>query len=296
MSYWKVAVWTVLACAMAFGAVGCGNGETAANDTTSSAAAGSSEVDGGGESASAAASMEAEGSGGQSPPQQYASGSTQAGIWVTGTGEVNLSPDIALVRLGVETIAATVTESRNQAATAMDAVTASLRRNNLTDQDIQTTSFNILPEYDYQEMLVNGVRTNTRVLTGYRVRNTVVITIRDLDAVGTIIDDVVNAGGDAARVEGIDLSIEDRGAFAAQLREAAVKSAMENARHFASLTGVTLGKLAYISEVGSGGPVLEDAGLERQAVFAAAAPVPPTTVVGGSLGLSLTVRAGFAIE
>ena len=290
MSYWKVAVWTVLACAMAFGAVGCGNGETAANDTTSSAAAGSSEV------RSAAASMEAEGSGGQSPPQQYASGSTQAGIWVTGTGEVNLSPDIALVRLGVETIAPTVTESRNQAATAMDAVTASLRRNNLTDQDIQTTSFNILPEYDYQEMLVNGVRTNTRVLTGYRVRNTVVITIRDLDAVGTIIDDVVNAGGDAARVEGIDLSIEDRRAFTAQLREAAVKSAMENARHFASLTGVTLGKLAYISEVGSGGPVLEDAGLERQAVFAASAPVPPTTVVGGSLGLSLTVRAGFAIE
>ncbi len=300
MSYWKVAVWTVSACAIAFAAVGCGNGETAANDTTSGTAAGTSDVrsgaDGGGGSASAAASMETEGSGGQSPPQQYASGSTQAGIWVTGTGEVNLSPDIAIVRLGVETIAPTVTESRNQAATAMDAVTASLRRNNLTDQDIQTTSFNILPEYDYQDMLVNGVRTNTRVLTGYRVRNTVVITIRDLDAVGAIIDDVVNAGGDAARVDGIDFSIEDRRAFAAQLREAAVKSAMENARHFASLTGVTLGKLAYISEVGSGGPVLEDAGLERQAAFAAAAPVPPTTVVGGSLGLSLTVRAGFAIE
>ena len=301
MSYWKVAVWTtVSACAMAFAAVGCGNGETAANDTTSGPAAETSEVrsgaDGGSVSTSAAASMETEGSGGQSPSQQYAFGSTQAGIWVTGTGEVNLSPDIAIVRLGVETIAPTVTESRNQAATAMDAVTASLRRNNLTDQDIQTTSFNILPEYDYRDMLVNGVRTNTRVLTGYRVRNTVVITIRDLDAVGAIIDDVVNAGGDAARVDGIDFSIEDRRAFAAQLREAAVESAMENARHFASLTGVTLGKLAYISEVGSGGPVLEDAGLERQVAFAAAAAVPPTTVVGGSLGLSLTVRAGFAIE
>ena len=297
MSYWKVAVWTtVSACAMALAAVGCGNGETAANDTTSGPAAGTSGADGGSVSTSAAASMETEGSGGQSPPQQYAFGSTQAGIWVTGTGEVNLSPDIAIVRLGVETIAPTVTESRNQAATAMDAVTASLRRNNLTDQDIQTTSFNILPEYDYRDMLVNGVRTNTRVLTGYRVRNTVVITIRDLDAVGAIIDDVVNVGGDAARVDGIDFSIEDRRAFAAQLREAAVESAMENARHFASLTGVTLGKLSYISEVGSGGPVLEDAGLERQVAFAAAAAVPPTTVVGGSLGLSLTVRAGFAIE
>lgn len=301
MTFWKAGVWMVSACVMALVVVGCGNGEAAAPEATSGAAAGSSEVGAGGNggsvSAGAAASMEAEGSGGPQPAQQqYVSGSIQAGIWVTGTGEVNLSPDIAIVRLGVETIAPTVTESRNQAATAMDAVTASLRRNNLTDQDIQTTSFNIYPEYDYQDMVVNEVRTNTRVLTGYRVRNSVVITIRDLDAVGTIIDDVVNAGGDDTRVDGIDLSIEDRRAFAIQLREAAVKSAMENARHFASLTGVTLGKLVYISEVGSGEPILEDASFERQVAFAAAAPAPPTTVIGGSLSLSLTVRAGFAIE
>lgn len=305
MTYWKAAVWMVSACAMALVMVGCGNGETAAPAATSGAAAesnaaASSEVRAGGDggsAAGAAASMDAEGSGEPQPAQQqYVSGSTQAGIWVTGTGEVNLSPDIAILRLGVETIAPTVTESRDQAATAMDAVTASLKRNNLTDQDIQTTAFNIYPEYDYQDMVMNGVRTNTRVLTGYRVRNTVVITIRDLDAVGTIIDDVVNAGGDDTRVDGIDLSIEDRRAFAIQLREAAVQSAMENARHFASLTGVTLGKLVYISEVGSGEPILEDASFDRQVAFAAAAAAPPTTVSGGSLSLSLTVRAGFAIE
>lgn len=302
MTYWKAAVWMVSTCVMALVVVGCGNGEAAAPDTTSGATtAASSEVraggDGGSAAAGAAASMDAEGSGGTQPAQQqYVSGSTQAGIWVTGTGEVNLSPDIAIVRLGVETIAPTVTESRNQAATAMNAVTTSLERNNLTDQDIQTTSFNISPEYNYQDMVVNGVRTNTRVLTGYRVRNTVVITIRDLDAVGAIIDDVVNAGGDDTRVDGIDLSIEDRRAFAMQLREAAVESAMENARHFASLTGVTLGKLVYISEVGGGEPILEDASFERQVAFASAASAPPTTVIGGSLNLSLTVRAGFAIE
>lgn len=306
MTFWKAGVWMVSACAMALVMVGCGNGETAAPDATSGATAASSETgssevrvggDGGRGATGAAASMDAEGSGEPQPQQQqYASGSTQAGIWVTGTGEVNLSPDIAILRLGVETIAPTVTESRDQAATAMDAVTASLKRNNLADQDIQTTSFNIYPEYDYQDVLANGVRTNTRVLTGYRVRNTVVITIRDLDAVGTIIDDVVNAGGDDTRVDGIDLSIEDRRAFAIQLREAAVQSAMENARHFASLTGVTLGNLVYISEVGSGEPVLEDASFDRQVAFAAAASAPPTSVSGGSLNLSLTVRAGFAIE
>lgn len=230
---------------------------------------------------------------GAASASQYAIGSTEAGIWVTGTGEVSLSPDIALLRLGVETTEPTVTAAREEAAKAMEAVIASVKENDLTDEDIQTTSFNIWPEYEYQEVVSGGVSSNKRVLTGYRVSNTAVIKIRDLDAAGKIIDDVVSAGGDATRINGIDFSIEDPSAYTTQLREDAVNAALENAEHFATLTGVTLGKLVYVSEVGGEVPVVQDFLAEARAFALPTASLTP--ISGGSLDLTLTVQAGFAI-
>ncbi len=229
----------------------------------------------------------------QAASPQYASASTEAGIWVTGTGEMNLSPDIALIRLGVETTSPSVTEARDEAARAMEAVVAAVKNNGLADEDIQTTSFNIWPQYDRQEVMTNGVRSSVRVLSGYTVSNDAVIKVRDLGAVGTIIDDVVNAGGDFARINGIDFSIEDPGAHTTQLREDAVNAALDNAKHFATLTGVTLGKLVYVTEV-SDSPIVQPIAESR--AFAMAAAAAATSISGGSLDLTLTVRAGFAIE
>ena len=232
------------------------------------------------------------GTGAASAPQ-YATGSTNAGIWVTGTGEMSLTPDIALVRLGVEVTASTVTEAREDAAEAMEAVVEAVKEHELTDEDIQTTSFNIWPRYEYQEVVSEGVTSNKRVLTGYQVSNTAMIKIRDLDAVGEIIDDVVDAGGDATRINGIDFSIEDPSAYTTQLREDAVNAALENANHFATLTGVTLGRLVYISEYGGDVPVVQDFFAETRALAAAFAPTTP--ISSGSLDLTLTVQARFAI-
>ena len=230
----------------------------------------------------------------QAAAPQLASASNEAGIWVTGTGSMNLAPDITLVMLGVEATFPSVTEARNEAATAMEAVVSAVKANGLTDEDIQTTSFNIWPQYDRQEIMTNGVRSTVRVLSGYTVSNDVVIKVRNLDAVGTIIDAVVDAGGDAARINGIDFSIEDPGAYTTDLREDAVNAAIENAKHFAALTGVTLGKLVYVTEV-SDEPVVQ--GIAESRAFALPAAAAPTTgISGGSLDLTLTVRAGFAIE
>ena len=224
---------------------------------------------------------------------QYATGSTESGIWVTGTGSMSLSPDIALIRLGVETTSSSVSEARDEAATAMEAIVSAMKENGLTDEDIQTTSFNIWPQYERREVITNGILTSVRVLSGYTVSNNVVIKVRDLDAVGTIIDAVVDAGEDAARINGIDFSIEDPGAYTVDLREDAVNAAIENANHFATLTGVTLGKLVYVTEV-SDSPVVQ--GIAESRAFALpAAAAPPTGISGGSLDLTLTVRAGFAI-
>ena len=220
----------------------------------------------------------------------------QLGIWVTGQGRLSLEPDLALVNIGVEAMADTVAEARDEAATAMAAVVAAVKSQGLTDKDVQTRSFNIWPQYEYSEVVERGVRVRKQTLVGYTVSNTASIKVRDMDEVGVIIDEVAAAGGDNTRVNGIDFTVEDPTPHMTGLREAAVKDALAKAAHLAELTGVSVGALTYIAEVGSGTPVVQDF---QEAAFAKAAAAPAavtTSISGGELDLSLRVQAAFRIQ
>ena len=227
-------------------------------------------------------------------PLLQSSGS-QAGIWVTGEGTVTLEPDLVMLTLGVESIAKTVAEARNEAAGAMDAIVSALRARGVEDRDIQTQFFNISLQYEFIEIVEEGIRTRKQVVVGYRVNNSTAVKIRDLDAVGTIIDEVATAGGDATRINGISFTVEDTKPFMTQLREAAVGDALAKAQQLASLTGVSLGRLAFISESGGGLPVAR-AAFEEQIFAARAAPAFATAISGGELELHMNVQAVFGIQ
>ena len=217
------------------------------------------------------------------------------GIWVTGQASVSVDPDLVLLNVGVEATAETVAEARGQAADAMDAIIEAVKANGLEDKDVQTLSFNIWPQYEYPEVEENGQRVRKQTLVGYTISNTARIKIRDVDAVGTIIDEVAEAGGDSTRINGIQFSIEDPKPFMTDLREQAVEDALAKAEHFASLTDVTVGDLLFISEVGRGVDV-RDFQQESRMMAMAAPAAAATSISGGELELSLNVQAVFAIE
>ena len=72
---------------------------------------------------------------------------SNTGIWVTGRGEATRAPDLAILNLGIEALADTVSEARDQAATAMEGTVAALRASGIAERDIQTRFFNISPKY-----------------------------------------------------------------------------------------------------------------------------------------------------
>ena len=172
------------------------------------------------------------------------------GVWVIGEGSVMVEPDLALLGLGVEARADTVGAAREQAAEAMAAVVTALKRLGVADLDVQTRSFDIDPIYDYFEEFdeVTGRHTGREVLTGYRVSNLASVKVRDLERVGEMIDAAAEAGGDAVRINGVRFTVEDTEPFTAALREDAFTDALAKAEHFASLAGVSLGKLVRIHE------------------------------------------------
>ena len=216
-----------------------------------------------------------------------------SGIQVTGEGKVTITPDLALLNLGVEAMADTVAEARADAATAMAAVIAALKANGIADADVQTSYFNISPEYTYQEVSRGDSRYSERVLVGYLVTNNVTAKVRNLDSVGATIDATAEAGGNAARIQNIRFTVEDSSSAKAQARESAVKDALDKADHFASLAGVNRGSLLSISESGGGVPITRSFAFDSFAMSENAAATP---ISAGELEIAIYVQAVFAIE
>jgi len=168
--------------------------------------------------------------------------SQQTGIWVSATGKVYAVPDIAEVTLGVEAQAITVAQAQAQANQAMANIVTALKAAGIADKDIQTQYYSIYEVTRWDD------KTNESVITAYRVTNTVTVTVRNVDKVGKVIDDVVAAGGDYIRINGINFTVDDPNIYYAQAREQAVTYAMTKAQQMATLTGVNLGDLFYVTE------------------------------------------------
>ena len=131
-----------------------------------------------------------------------------------------------------------------------------------------------------------------RVITGFQVSNQLTVKLRDMDAIGEVIDEVTEGGGDLIRFQGISFAIEDPDSLQDQARSAAIKDVLAKAEQVASLTGVQLGPLLHITET-SGQPRVAALRMESMAFAAKAAPTPIQT---GELDVVVTVQALFGIE
>ena len=208
------------------------------------------------------------------------------GIFATGTGTATSAPDLAILRLGVQDLAATVSEARTEAATAMTAVIESLKEDGVEEKDIQTGRYSIQPRYtgrevtrcvpvastDMEETQTNptptpGPTTSIQggetgesngaeecfqeyrsVITGYEVSNNVTVLVRDLETIDDVIDGAVEAGGDSIRFDGLSFSLEDSAELVEDARAAAVADLKDRAGQLATLGGVELGDIVYLSE------------------------------------------------
>jgi uncharacterized protein YggE len=124
----------------------------------------------------------------------------------------------------------------------MEKVMQVLADTGIAKADIQTQNYSIyqLSRWD------DGSQQNKT--TGYNVSNILKVKVRALSTVSLIIDDVVTAGGDYIRFQGIDFSVEKPEQYYLQAREHAMQDAKANAEKLASLAGVTMGKMTYVVE------------------------------------------------
>src|SRR3954454_1376878 len=94
-------------------------------------------------------------------------------ITVPGTGIVQVEPDVASVRLGVNVMAETAGAARESAAQTMNAILKAVLAQGVARRDIRTALVSLNPTMDYSG------NTGPRI-TGYQVQNTLAVTLRDL--------------------------------------------------------------------------------------------------------------------
>ncbi len=215
-------------------------------------------------------------------------------INVYGKGTASASPDIVLVTLGIEAREDSVLEARGRAAEAMTKLFAVLQQAGIDDQDIQTRTFSITPQYTWREKRdEEGNRINEQVPAGFIVSNQVVVLLRDIAKTGHVIDSIAVAGGDLTRVRGVQFAIDDPSAIEAQAREAAVLEGMKKARHYAETAGLNLGALLTINESSTTVPGPKSLGQDRSLMMLAESTTP---VAGGELEVQVTLQMSFAIS
>jgi uncharacterized protein YggE len=214
-----------------------------------------------------------------------ANSSEPQGLSVSGEGQASAAPDMAVLGLGVSAKASTVSAANSQAQQAMTALLDSLEANGVQEKDIQTLSLSIQPEYDY--------RNNEQVLTGYRVSHMLQVKVRDIDRVGEVIDEAVQAGGDLLQIQTISLTIDDTTALRSQARQKAVADAQATAEELAALAGVTLGDPTYITE--STSTPYTQTYYDRAVSYSAEA-APATEISPGELEVVVNVQISYTIE
>jgi uncharacterized protein YggE len=213
----------------------------------------------------------------------------QEGIWVSGTGKVYATPDVAILSLGIESQEVSVAEAQANAAAAMADVMQALEDQGIAEEDIQTQYFSIR-EVTQWEPVYNGADKETVI--GYEVTNTVSVKVREVTQAGAVIDAVVAAGGDLTRVNGITFTVEDPTDYYADAREQAAAYAQAKAEQLADLTGVELGEATYVSESSSYG----SPNYYRGDAFLVEEAAAPTPISVGTLEITATVQIAYAVK
>ena len=204
-------------------------------------------------------------------------------IAVSGTGRARTVPDVADVRLGVVVTRPTVAEARSAAAETSTRILQALSAVGIDRTDVRTASLIVQPEYDYRD----GVQQ----LRGQSVTHQYLVTARDLERLGKVVDDGLLAG--ATSLDGVVFRTADPGPAHGAARSAAFRDARTRARALATEAGVRLGKVLEIAEVEpSAGP--RPLGAGKLGMISAEA--VPTPIEAGEGEVVVSVAVVFAIR
>ena len=162
-------------------------------------------------------------------------------VTVNSDGSVKVTPDAVRLNANVTVVAGSNKEALAKTSASAAAVRAALATAGIAKVDIATQNISVYPEYNYTQ-------DKGSVLVGYRGSQSFVVTIKNAENAGTVVDAVVAAGGDALQIQGVTPFVLDSSSATESARANAVKNAKAKATSYAKLLGAKLGRVNYLVE------------------------------------------------
>jgi uncharacterized protein YggE len=202
-------------------------------------------------------------------------------ITVTGEATVDAAPDMATISFGMTTDGVTAAEAMSKNNLALAAVIDRLKSAGVAEADLQTSSLTLNPNW------VGYESGETPTIAGYVASNMLNVRVRDLPALGGILDQSITDG--ANTLNGITFELANPRPVQDAARKAAIADAAARAALFAEAAGVKLGAVSDVIEnQGYGAPM---------PVFKAAdAADSALPVASGQIGIMASVTVVFLTE
>lgn len=209
----------------------------------------------------------------------------QQTITVSATGKAVGVPDVAKISVGITEQGANVSDVTAIANDKMTAIINAVKAASIDTKDIRTTAYDISPRYDY--------KSGANKIAGYQITQSATITVRDLNKVADIIDQVTQAGANS--VEGPTFEIDEPETVKTEARTEAFDKVKTKAEGLAKVAGVTLGDIVSFSENSNDNvhpsPVMYDSFAAKTADTST-----PPSIEPGSQELNVTVSVTYRIK
>jgi uncharacterized protein YggE len=168
-------------------------------------------------------------------------------LTVSETGTVTHTPDTAFVTFGLDSPGKVLAEAQRRNSVTMSHVMDRLRDLQIDKNLIQTSSFTVSPQYRPPPKRSADAPPAPPDIIGYVVSNMVTVEIRALDKVGTVIEEVLNAGANSFR--GLHWGLRDeQSVHLSALKQAAAK-AREKAAALSEALHVKLVRVLSVARV-----------------------------------------------
>ena len=202
-------------------------------------------------------------------------------ISVQGVGVVGARPDMAVIRAGMSSQAATAKAALSGHNKVMTVLLAALRSFGIAEGDVQTQQVNLHPVYPNRNRN-DGARTPI----AYRAVGNVAVRLRQIDRLGDLLDAMTQAG--VNNLSGLRFAIAKPGPLRDQARKRALSEAKRRAELYAAEAGVELGPVLRITEGGARGPLPRLRAMAATSAVGAMAP--------GETEIRMTVSVVYAIK
>jgi uncharacterized protein len=169
------------------------------------------------------------------------SGERLTRVTVFGDSEAKVSPDTALVSFSVVTESTQAVTAQKENARKSEAVQRALEAlAGNAKIEVKTSDYSLRPAYSYD-------RSPPRI-RGYSVRNTVAVSIDDLERLGDLIDAATAAGANS--VEGIEFVVGTESPAQGEALALAAKQAMAKAEAIAAAMNGYIVRIVHSTEGG----------------------------------------------